>query len=89
MVFFLNVAEIPLLSVNDIEETSAVIEDKKGWILRRVLTLPRSCQTFSPFGAWNLLFKYQLLKYPSAAVFPLIVSFPCEGKSRKNTGCVG
>ena len=78
MVSFLNLAEIALLSANDVEQTSAAIDDRKGWILRAAFTLPKSCQPISPLWVWNLLLKYQLLKYPPAAVFPLIVSLPCD-----------
>lgn len=78
MVSFLNLAEIALFFANGVEETSAVIDDKKGCILIAALTLPRSCQPLFPFLAWNFLLKYQLLKYPPAAVFPLIVLSPCD-----------
>lgn len=78
MASFLNLSVIALFSANDVEQTSAVIDDKKCWILRVALTLPKSCQLLSPFWVWNLLLKYQLLKYPPAAVFPLRLSLPCD-----------
>jgi len=78
MVTFPNLAEIALLLANDVEQTSAVIDDNEGCIMMATLTLPKSCQPLSPFLAWNFLLKYQLLKYPPAAVFPLIVSLSCD-----------
>lgn len=78
MVSFLNQAEIALLSANDVEQTSAVIDGKEDWVLMAALTLPKSCQPLSPFLAWNFLLRYQLLKSPPASVFPLIVSLPCN-----------
>lgn len=82
---FLNLAEM-VLSANDVEQTSVVIDDKKGWNLRAAFTLSISCQLLSPFWAWawSLLFKYQLLKYP-----PLIVSLPCDRQKWSCEKCEG